>query len=157
VRKKLDLREKLRKLSEEKRRETALLRAKKIVEIPQKPKLLSISELSFPQGSPLKRSDIITSKTRLEETLVHESNSEIEVKWTVTEDAYAEEFGSAVREGFTQVKTHPPTYAFRYKEGGIVLSHLGAYTFVLGSYTLEIEKLSELLEFAIRVLKPKIT
>jgi hypothetical protein len=157
VRKKLDLREKLRKLSEERARSGPILRAKKIVEAPLKPKLISIEELKFPSGLPLEEGEIVSSKTRLEETLSHKENSQIEVKWTVAEDTYAEEFGSVVKEGFKQVKTHPPTYALEFEDGGIVASHMGAYTFILGSYNIKIDKLAEMLEFALNALKPKLT
>lgn len=159
VRKKLNIREKLKKLSEERKKEGPLLRAKRIYESrpPTKPRLLSIEELRMPQGVPLNRMDIITSKDRLEETLALKENPDVQVRWTVAEDAYAEEFGSIVKEGFVQVKTRPPTYAYEYGDGGIAASHLGSYTFIIGSYNIKVEKLAEILEFALDSLKSKIS
>ncbi len=84
---------------------------------------------------------------RLDQILVMESGSDI--KWTATVDAYAEKFAAMVREGLTEIKTRPPIYGVRFQESSLLVSHMNGYTFTLASYETDFDKLVEIFTTAL--------
>ncbi len=158
MRKKLDLAEKLKKLTNESK-ETPVLRAIDAAEI----------ELRDPRSAPpiddfeleLEGATVVAPMLdkamgeHLEQLLSLQGGKE--VKWTASLDPYAEKFASMVEEGLLMMKTQPPVYGSRFRESAILASHMAGYTFTLASYEIEFDKLVEVFTSALKQAKEKLT
>ncbi|MEE8167265.1 MAG: hypothetical protein V3T58_00130 [Candidatus Hydrothermarchaeales archaeon] len=158
MRKKLDLREKLKMLSPEAAGTTPLLKAVNAAEI----------ELGEPRTKPTLGDfelelDEITSKAsfldktkgdRLEQILSLQGGNDI--KWTALVDPFAEKFASMVSDGLTEIKTLPPIFGSRFTESSILASHIKGYTFTLASYEVDFDKLVEIFTAALKYAKEKL-
>jgi hypothetical protein len=158
IRKKLDLQERLKKVSEGifREREGPLLKARRLreklreaegegeTEAPGKLVLpeyeggakRGIREFEIPPTlTDLVSLDLSYDKAgteKLTQILTLKEDPEVQIKWTVTRDPYAEELALVVKEGMEQIKTHPPVFAAEFDEAVLICSHVGGYTFLFG-------------------------
>lgn len=186
MRKKLDIAEKLKKLSEGKKEKPPIFKPRKVGEIeegvkkkgveeskerlykvkgrkeepptrvtkpPIQPKPLSIKDLAIPASAyELFSIEIAldpTGKEKVMQLLSLRENPEVKLKWTVFRDPYMKEFDWLKREGLVQIRDDPLIYGREFDEGTLVASHIGDYTFSMGSYDLKTERLVELFIFGL--------
>lgn len=155
MRKRLDLREKLKKLTEGEGEEELALKAKR-------PPAEAVEEVGL-EYKPAKERPIrdfevpanfqgLTSVSafydeegieRLEQLLAIQATPDTALKWTVMRDPYAEKLTVVVQEGLVQIKTHPSIFAAELKEAVLLTAHLGRYTFVLGCTNLDLDSAAE--------------
>ncbi|NOZ76794.1 MAG: hypothetical protein GXO65_03775 [Euryarchaeota archaeon] len=168
--KKIDITEKLKKLSGEGEKKAPLLKPKRVSELadageekpgeapPEAPgrAMEEVVPGAADGGEQsmarflLTEEDIGKSRTRykgveedkLEQVLDVGEKDPAEIKWTVNKDPFAEEFSMLSRE-LRLVKTSPPIYAAEFGSAGVVSSHIGLYTLTMGGFGMEIEKLIE--------------
>lgn len=156
MRKRLDLKEKLKKLTEGGGGEELALKAKR-------PPAEAVEEVG-PEYKPAEERPIrdfevpanfqrLTSVSafydedgieRLEQLLGIQATPDTALKWTVMRDAYAEKLTLVVREGLVQIKTHPSIFAAELKDSVLLTAHLGRYTFVLGCTNLDLDGAAEI-------------
>jgi hypothetical protein len=169
--KKLDISEKLKKFSNEAEKRGSLLRPKRPSEVKPEIQVEPEEERPAPEGGEgpegaqardlggsfhpmmefiLDENDIKKVKTKyqevgeekLEQVVTIEGRKPVDLKWSVTKDPFAEEFSMLTRE-LKLVKTSPPIYASEFQNARIVTSHVGLYTFTMGSFKMELERLVE--------------
>ncbi len=145
MRKKLDLLEKIKKLSEEKGR-GSLLRAVDVesIELKEPPKAPALADFELQiEGAEGAAAVLTRGRTeRLEQIL--SLQGEKTVKWTASLDENAESFAAMIAEGLKEIKTNPPIFGSKYKESSLLASHMDGYTFTLASYDVEFDRLVEL-------------
>ncbi|MEE9594467.1 MAG: hypothetical protein V3V92_03615 [Candidatus Hydrothermarchaeales archaeon] len=158
MRKKLDMLEKIKQISQEGGGKNILRPVNaEAVELPE-PTIEEPDIKDFELELPGLRTDAsVVDRAlgeRLDQILVMESGSD--VKWTATVDAYAEKFASMVREGLTEIKTRPPIYGVRFQESSLLVSHMNGYTFTLASYQTDFDKLVEIFTTALNKARDKL-
>ena len=156
MRKRLDLKEKLKKLTEGGGVEELALKAKR-------PPTEAVEEVG-PEYKPAEERPIrdfevpanfqrLTSVSafydeegieRLEQLLAIQDKPDAALRWTVMRDPYAEKLTVVVQEGLVQIKTHPSIFAAELKEAVLLAAHLGRYTFVLGCTNLDLDGAAEI-------------
>lgn len=146
MRKKLDIAEKLTKLSEENEE-------LKVTKPPIQPRPLSIMDLVIPASAYELFSIEIAFDSREKEKVTQllslRENPEVKLKWTVFRDQDMKEFDWFKGEGLVQIRDDPPIYGREIDEGALVASHIGGYTFSMASYDLKTNDLEELFIFGL--------
>lgn len=157
MRKKLDMAEKLRKLTKE---GLPIFKPKKTSDIEEQKKelpagaagfplaLSSIRDLAIPESSYEMFSIEIAfdsaEKEKIMQLLALRENPEIKVKWTVLRDEDVRQFDWMKREGLAQIRAEPPVFAREFFDGALVASHMGDYTFSMAGNGIKVEELVEL-------------
>ncbi len=156
MRKKLDLREKIKKIGHEDSREH-ILKAKSTGEIELKEPDLrpEIEDFALELEGTKSEGTIVDSVfgERMDQILTVEGGKD--VKWTAAVDSYAEKFASMIKEGLVEVKTRPPIYGARFQESSLLASHMDGYTFTLASYMTDFDKLVEIFTLALDKAREK--
>jgi hypothetical protein len=157
MRKKLDMAEKLKKLSKE---GLPIFKPKKASDIEGREKeppagatgfplaLSSIRDLAIPESSyemfSIEVAFDSAEKEKLMQLLALRENPEIKVKWTVLRDEDVRQFDWMKKEGLSQIRADPPVFARDFFEGALVACHIGDYTFSMAGHGIKVEELVEL-------------
>jgi hypothetical protein len=162
MRKKIDIAEKLDKLSKEvgktlpafkKQAKAADEKPREKIALSGKPYPLSIKNLIIPESS----MELFTKEVTLdprEEVKASQlcgmrDDPRIKVQFTVLKDKNEKEFEDLKSENFKLVKSYLPMYGHEFSGGAMLLLHQGDYTFSMASHELKIEKLIRLFEYAL--------
>lgn len=85
-----------------------------------------------------------SEKEHLSQILYLKDAPEVELRWAVIRDPFAEEFAMIVKEGLRQIKTRPLIFGMGVDDGVILASHRKEYTMTLGCYDLNIGKMVQI-------------
>lgn len=95
---------------------------------------------------------------RLEQLLQLSNGTRTKLKWTVVRDPAAEEFAILIKSGSRQIKTNPPVFGFTMNDMVLLCSHNWKYTFVLGGYGVDVDRMAKIflsaLLYSKKQLKP---
>lgn len=173
MRKKLSLKERLKRLSLEGPKEDKpklILKAKKINGVGRSETDRTVSKEREPdiEHSPTKKIGPKTIKNfevlsgevkgisgltavcdesgmeRLSQILYLKDTPGVELRWTVIRDPSAEEFAMVIREGLRQIKTQPLIFGTELDDGVILASHRKEYTITLACYDLKIGEIVQI-------------
>jgi peptidoglycan hydrolase CwlO-like protein len=153
MRKKLNISEKLRKMSEATLgKGLPILRRRRAKEgVSETGRLRSIKDLAIPSSElrDVLSKEVVcdpTESRNLVQLLSLKKKPEIEVKWTVFRDPDRKEFKWFKDRGGSPTKEDPSILALKFDGGTVLASHTGRYTFTMGSYNLGVEELTRIFE-----------
>jgi hypothetical protein len=150
MKKRLDIKKKLQKMSEKSdvsdRRGTdsPLLKARDPGEIEDGgagetilDRPASIEDLAIPASvdeleGKGERLEVVRESGELIQTLSLKGNPEISVRWTVFNDPDLTEIDFLKSEGLVRIEENPPIYVLEIGGGTLFVSHVGDYTFSMG-------------------------
>lgn len=146
MRKKLDISKKLKEIFEANKERTKEKRPSSI-------KNLAIPASKLKELLSIKITCDPTENEKVAQTLSLKKNHKIEAKWVVFRDPDMHEFSKLKERGITLIKEDPPIYGIKLKEGIILASHKGNYTFTMGSYDIKVEDLKRFFEIGLNHAK----
>ncbi len=147
MQKRLDIKEKLQKMSEKMGTDPPILKAKDPDEIEDvragdivQERLSSIEDLAIPASvDELREIEIVHTQGKLIQNLSLKEHPEVNLRWTVFNDPDKGEFDFLISEGMVRIEENPPIYVLEIGGGGGILfvSHIGDYTFSMGGYDIK--------------------
>lgn len=153
MRKKIDIAEKLERLSKEEGATLPAFSPKRAGEIEEKtligptglPYPSSIKELAIPESSfDLFTVEVTTDPSegeRATQLLGLREDPRVKVQWAVLKDVASKEFEGLKAEKLVRIKSYIPMYGREIRGGALLVSHQGDYTFSMASHDMKIEDL----------------
>jgi hypothetical protein len=110
-----------------------------------------INDLSIPAQKLAKHFKIETSYTEdsLHQNFTAWKDPDKIIKWTVKKDEHGKEFYSLRNEGLIKMKDNPPIFGMEFEDGALISTHMGDYTFIMGSYNFDVKTLVKIFAFGI--------
>jgi hypothetical protein len=161
MRKKVDIAEKLERLSKEEGVTSLAFNPKRAVEIEEKPLVgptglpipSSIKDLTIPESAfelfTLEVTTDPSEKERASQLLGLREDPRAKVMWTVVKDADSKEFETLKSEKLVRIRSYPSMYGREVHGGALLVSHQGGYTFSMASRDIKIKELVRLFEYGL--------
>lgn len=158
MRKKVDIAEKLERLSKEEGVAPPAFSPKRAGEIEEKPLVgptglpipSSVKDLTIPESTfELFTIEVTTDpseKERATQLLGLREDPRVKVVWTVLKDVDSKEFEVLKSEKLLRIRSYVPMYGKKFHSGGLLVSHQRDYTFSMASHDMKIEELVRLFE-----------